>query len=67
MMAAIPYVLAVSAASVRCIAAADLIPMLHRQVTITAASLQSLLVLTGVATIVLLSWATERALKITQP
>jgi zinc and cadmium transporter len=56
MMAAIPYVLAVSAASFLYIAAADLIPMLHRQATVAAASLQSLLILAGVATIALLSW-----------
>jgi zinc and cadmium transporter len=54
--AAMPYVLAISAASFIYIAAADLIPMLHRQATVAATVYQSLLIVAGVATIALFSW-----------
>ncbi len=52
---AVPYVLAVSAASFIYIAAADLIPLLHRQAAPAAAVRQGALLLAGIATIALLS------------
>jgi zinc and cadmium transporter len=52
-MAAMPYVLAVSAASFIYIAAADLIPALHRRVSPGSAFFQFLLVLAGIGTIAL--------------
>lgn len=48
---AVPYILAISAASFIYIAAADLIPWLHRQVTAAASLRQLLLLLAGIATI----------------
>jgi zinc and cadmium transporter len=48
---AVPYILAVSAASFIYIATADLIPGLHRQVTARAAARQLALMLAGIATI----------------
>jgi zinc and cadmium transporter len=48
---AVPYILAISAASFIYIAAADLIPGLHRRVTAAAALRQLLLLLAGIATI----------------
>lgn len=48
---AVPYMLALSAASFIYIAAADLIPSLHRQVTAAASLRQLLLLLTGIGTI----------------
>jgi zinc and cadmium transporter len=50
---AVPYVLALSAASFIYIAAADLIPGLHRQVTLSAALRQLALLLAGIGTIAL--------------
>ena len=51
MGAARPYILALSAASFIYIAAADLIPGLHRQVSPTAPVRQLVLLLSGIATI----------------
>ena len=51
MGAAVPYILALSAASFIYIAAADLIPGLHRQVSPTASVRQLMLLLAGIATI----------------
>jgi zinc and cadmium transporter len=51
MRAAVPYILAISAASFIYIAAADLIPGLHRQVTAAASLRQFLLLLAGIGTI----------------
>jgi zinc and cadmium transporter len=48
---AVPYILAISAASFIYIATADLIPGLHRQVTAWASARQLMLMLAGVATI----------------
>jgi zinc and cadmium transporter len=53
-MEAMPYVLAVSAASFVYIAAADLIPALHRRAARAAALGQFVLLLAGIATIALL-------------
>ncbi|MCU0841742.1 MAG: ZIP family metal transporter [Thiobacillaceae bacterium] len=50
---AIPYVLAVSAASFIYIAVADLVPGLHRRVGATAVACQTLLILAGIGTIAL--------------
>jgi len=50
---AVPYILALSAASFIYIAAADLIPGLHRQVSAAASVLQLVLLLAGIGTIVL--------------
>lgn len=50
---AVPYMLALSAASFIYIAAADLIPSLHRQVTIAASLRQLVLLLAGIGTIAL--------------
>jgi zinc and cadmium transporter len=55
-MEAMPYVLAVSAASFIYIAAADLIPTLHRQASPAAGLRQFALLLAGIATITLLGW-----------
>ena len=49
--AAVPYILAMSAASFIYIAAADLIPSLHRQVSLEASFRQLMLLLTGIITI----------------
>jgi len=51
--AAVPYILALSAASFIYIAAADLIPGLHRQVTVAASLRQLVLLLAGIVTIAL--------------
>ena len=51
--AAVPYILALSAASFIYIAAADLIPGLHKQVTPAASLRQLVLLLAGIGTIVL--------------
>jgi zinc and cadmium transporter len=51
MREAVPYILAFSAASFIYIAAVDLIPGLHRQVTLSDSLLQLMLMLTGIATI----------------
>lgn len=51
MRAAVPYILAISAASFIYIAAADLIPGLHRQVTAAASLRQLVLLLAGIGTI----------------
>ncbi|WP_342707113.1 ZIP family metal transporter [Nitrosomonas halophila] len=48
---AVPYILALSAASFIYIAVADLIPALHRQVTFAASLRQLVLLLAGIATI----------------
>jgi zinc and cadmium transporter len=48
---AVPYILAISAASFIYIAAADLIPTLHRRTTFTAAWQQLILMLAGIGTI----------------
>lgn len=48
---AVPYILALSAASFIYIAVADLIPALHRQVTLAASLRQLVLLLAGIATI----------------
>jgi len=50
---AVPYILALSAASFIYIAAADLIPGLHRQTTVAASALQLVLLLAGIGTIAL--------------
>lgn len=50
----VPYILALSAASFIYIAAADLIPGLHRQATAAASMLQLSLLLAGIGTIALL-------------
>lgn len=50
---AVPYILALSAASFIYIAAADLIPNLHRQTTLFASARQLLLLLAGIGTIAL--------------
>ena len=52
--AAVPYILALSAASFIYIAAADLIPGLHRQVTPAASFQQLALLLAGIGTIAIL-------------
>ncbi|MDO8990867.1 MAG: ZIP family metal transporter [Sideroxyarcus sp.] len=49
--AAVPYILALSAASFIYIAAADLIPSLHRKMTVSASLRQVLLLLAGIGTI----------------
>jgi zinc and cadmium transporter len=51
--AAVPYILALSAASFIYIAAADLIPGLHKQVTAAASLRQLVLLLAGIGTIAL--------------
>ena len=51
MQAAVPYVLALSAASFMYIAMADLLPSLHRYVPLTATRRQFLLMLAGIGTI----------------
>ena len=51
--AAVPYILALSAASFIYIATADLIPGLHRQVTPAASLRQLMLLLAGIGTIVM--------------
>lgn len=51
---AIPYVLALSAASFLYIAAADLIPHLHRRLELTSSLAQLLLLGAGIGTIILL-------------
>ncbi len=51
MRGAVPYILAISAASFIYIAAADLIPGLHRQVTASASLRQFILLLAGIGTI----------------
>lgn len=51
MRSAVPYILAISAASFIYIAAADLIPGLHRQVTAAASLRQLALLLAGIGTI----------------
>jgi zinc and cadmium transporter len=51
MRAAVPYILAISAASFIYIAAADLIPGLHRQVKASASLRQFVLLLAGIGTI----------------
>lgn len=48
---AVPYILAISAASFIYIATADLIPGLHRQATVVASVRQLVLLLAGIATI----------------
>jgi zinc and cadmium transporter len=53
MREAIPYILALSAASFIYIAIADLIPGLHRQVTFSSALCQLVLLLAGIGTIAL--------------
>jgi zinc and cadmium transporter len=50
---AVPYILAISAASFIYIAAADLIPALNRQVTLVASVRQFVLLLAGIGTIAL--------------
>ena len=50
--AAVPYILALSAASFIYIALADLMPRLHQQVTLVVSFRQLILVLAGIATIV---------------
>ena len=57
---AVPYVLAVSAASFIYIALADLVPDLHRRVPRRGAVGQVALLLLGIALIVLVRWATHR-------
>jgi zinc and cadmium transporter len=49
-----PYVLAISAASFIYIALADLVPSLHRRVSLTGSMQQSALLILGIATIALL-------------
>jgi zinc and cadmium transporter len=51
MRSAVPYILAISAASFIYIAVADLIPGLHRQVTAAASLRQLVLLLAGIGTI----------------
>jgi len=51
MSGAVPYILAISAASFIYIASADLIPGLHRQVTFVKSLVQLALVLAGIGTI----------------
>lgn len=51
MRSAVPYILAISAASFIYIAAADLIPGLHRQVTAATSLRQLVLLLAGIGTI----------------
>jgi zinc and cadmium transporter len=51
---AVPYILALSAASFIYIATADLIPSLHRKVPSAAALLQLALLLAGIGTIAML-------------
>ena len=50
---AIPYVLAISAASFIYIAVADLVPSLHRHTTLKSSVTQVVLILAGIATIAL--------------
>jgi zinc and cadmium transporter len=52
-MEAVPYILAISAASFIYIAVADLVPGLHRQAGLEQALMQFVLVLAGIATIAL--------------
>lgn len=51
---AVPYILAISAASFIYIAAADLIPALNRQVTLAASVWQFVMLMTGIGTIAFL-------------
>jgi zinc and cadmium transporter len=53
MRGALPYILAIAGASFIYIAAADLIPGLHRQVTLAASLRQVVLLLCGIGTIAL--------------
>jgi zinc and cadmium transporter len=48
---AVPYILAISAASFIYISAADLIPGLHRHITLASSLRQLALLLAGIATI----------------
>jgi zinc and cadmium transporter len=50
---AVPFILALSAASFIYIAVADLVPALHQRTDIKAGLLQLFLMLTGIATIAL--------------
>jgi zinc and cadmium transporter len=50
-MEAVPYILAISAASFIYIAVADLVPSLHRQADLKSSLIQSLLILAGIGTI----------------
>jgi zinc and cadmium transporter len=50
-MEAVPYILAISAASFIYIAIADLVPSMHRQIGLMSAVQQLLLILAGIATI----------------
>jgi zinc and cadmium transporter len=56
MREAIPFILAISAASFIYIATADLIPELHRKTSGETALRQLVLLLTGIATIVIVKW-----------
>lgn len=55
--AAVPYILSLSAASFIYIATVDLVPNLHRQVTLAASLRQLALLLTGIGTIALFHFA----------
>lgn len=52
---AIPYVMSIAAASFVYIAVADLVPMLHRRVGFRSLVLQTILILAGIGTIVVVS------------
>ena len=56
-MKAVPYILAISAASFIYIAVADLVPSLHRQAGLLAGVRQLLLILAGIATIAVFQFA----------
>ncbi|HET9491070.1 MAG TPA: ZIP family metal transporter [Methylomirabilota bacterium] len=53
---AVPYVLALAAAGFIYIAAADLIPALHRRAALTAGVSQVVLIVAGIGTIAVLEW-----------
>jgi zinc and cadmium transporter len=57
MMEAVPYILALSAASFIYIAVADLVPSFHRQIGIKSALIQFVLVLAGIGTITIFQLA----------
>jgi zinc and cadmium transporter len=56
-MEAVPYILALSAASFIYIAVADLVPSLHRQIGLKPALMQFVLVLAGIGTIAIFQFA----------
>jgi zinc and cadmium transporter len=54
-LAAVPFILAISAASFIYIAVADLVPTLHREIGLRPSLIQFSLILAGIATIAVFS------------